>query len=234
MKNLKTLGIAGSLIAAALVGGTLISVASAAPSGPEAGVAVPADETGNGAAYCATWKTTFADQLGVSVGKLGPAAKAASIATVDAALAKGDLTAEQATKIKARISAADGNGCHLLGGMLRRIARHAVPGEKHDLLDAAAAALGITNEQLFAALRSGDSLKEIAADHKVSYDKVSGAVLAAAKTHLDAAVVAGKLTQARADSMLAHLKEALAAGSFPGPRRHDGPGPDGPEDRPAS
>jgi hypothetical protein len=216
MKSLKTLGIAGSLIAAALVGGTLISAASAAPSSSQSSGSALANDAAKGA-YCTTWKTTFADQLGVSVDKLLPAAKAASIAAVDEAVKNGDLTADEATAIKARINAATGDGCKFLGGFLQRFGQdHPLAGGRHDLLDAAAGALGITSEDLVSALRNGDSLKQIATDHKVSYDTVSLAVVTAARTDLDALVKNGKITQAREDTMLARLKDALAAGHFPG------------------
>ena len=49
------------------------------------------------------------------VDDLLPAAKAASIAAVDAAVAAGDLTAERATALKDKINAADGNGCRFFG-----------------------------------------------------------------------------------------------------------------------
>lgn len=232
MKSLKTFGIAGSLIAAALVGGTLISAASAAPASSAASGAGLATDTDKGAAYCTTWKTTFADKLGVSADALMPAAKAASIAAIDAAVAAGDLTAERAAEIKAKINEAEGNGCHLLGGWLHRFAKHERTMDRgHDLIAAAAGALGMTPEQVFTALKNGDSLKEIASNHHVSYDAVVTAIVAAAKSHLDAAVTSGKLTRARADEMLSHLQQALADGTFP---RAFGPRPDAPLDAPAS
>src|SRR3990170_1548 len=124
MKNLKTLGIAGGMVAAALVGGTLISVVTAAPSGSSTTTSTANIE--DNARYCALWQEAFADELGVSVDDLVPAAKAASIATVNAAVAAGDLPADIGERIIARIEAADGDGCRLLGGAFPWAGKHAV------------------------------------------------------------------------------------------------------------
>jgi hypothetical protein len=99
VKNMKTLGIAGGLVAAALVGGTLISAALAAPSSPNSSASGTDLADGQ---YCETWQKAFADALGVSVDDLLPAAKAASIAAIDAAVAAGDLSEERATALKER------------------------------------------------------------------------------------------------------------------------------------
>ncbi|HLA65293.1 MAG TPA: hypothetical protein VK600_01780 [Candidatus Saccharimonadales bacterium] len=219
MKNLKTLGIAGGLVAAALVGSTLISAAAASPA---ASVAPTTDTTvanaTNLAAYCAVWQQTFATQLGVSVDKLVPAAKAATLAAIDAAVKNGDLSADVAARLKTHINAANGDGCRLLGGFLSGIGRHGVRADaRHDVLGAAATALKMTPDQLFSALRSGKDLKQIAADQKVDYATVTKAILAAAKSDLGALVSSGHLTQARADAILSRLSDALASGHFFGP-----------------
>jgi hypothetical protein len=223
VKNIKTLGIAGGLVAAALVGGTLISAALAAPSAP--GANPSAANLANGE-YCEAWQAEFADQLGVSVDDLLPAAKAASIAAIDAAVAAGDLTEERATALKEKIEAADGtNACKFFG--------HPFAGGGHGqghkahfggpLLSIAAEALGIDPGELKQALRSGDSLQDVATAQGKDYDTVSAAILAAAKTRLDAAVADG-LDQARADEILSTLDEALASGEFPQLKRGHGHG----------
>jgi hypothetical protein len=154
----------------------------------------------------------------VSVDKLVPAAKAATLAAIDAAVKNGDLSADVAAQLKTRINAANGDGCRLLGGFLAGIGRHGVRADaRHDVLGAAATALKMTPEQLFSALRSGKDLKQIAADQKVDYATVTKAILAAAKSDLGALVSSGHLTQARADQMLSRLSDALASGHFFGP-----------------
>jgi hypothetical protein len=212
MKNLKTLGIAGGLIAAALVGGTLISAVSAAPSGSSAANG-PAADPADAAKYCELWQQTFAGKLGVSVDKLVPAAKAATIATIDAAVAAGDLPADVATRMKAAIGKADGDGCRLLGAAFIGFGRHAARVElRVDVVGAAADALGMDKAALITALRSGDSLQKIATAQGKVYAAVSKAVHDAAKANLDALVTAGKLVQAREDAILAQLDKWLTAG----------------------
>jgi hypothetical protein len=228
VKNLKTLGIAGGMIAAALVGGTLISAALAAPSSPNSNSGA---DLADKAAYCDTWQKAFADELGVSVDQLLPAAKAASIAAVDAALAAGDITAERATALKAKIAAADGsNACRFFG--------HPFAGAGHGglkahfggpLLSAAAEALGMEPGALVQALRSGDSLKDVATAQKKDYADVTKAIHDAAKTKLDEAVADG-LDQAKADELLSKLDAALASGDFPQWGRGHGGFPGGHDD----
>lgn len=234
VKNFKTLGIAGGLVAAALVGGTLISAALAAPASPGAGASSADLADGE---YCEAWQKAFADELGVSVDDLLPAAKAASIAAIDAAVAAGDLTAERATALKEKVNAAEGNGCRFFGhpffggGQGGPKAHFGGP-----LLSVAAEALGMEPGELMQALRSGDSLQDVASAQGKDYDTVKQAIHDAAKTKLDAAVADG-LDQARADEALSKLDEALASGDFPawGPGRgHFGHDDADEEDAPAS
>lgn len=237
MKNLKTLGIAGGFVAAALVGGTLISVAFAAPGGPSTSTTTVNEA--DASKYCDQWKTAFAKELGVSVDSLLPAAKAASIATIDAALAAGDITADRATALKEKVNAADGNGCRFFGHPFLGDG----PGPRLkagiDLVTTAADALGMQPAALMESLRSGDSLKDVATAQGKDYAAVSKAIHDAAKADLDKAVAAG-LDQARADEMLSKLDEALASGDFPahmpgrghfgfpGMGHDDAPAPDAP------
>ena len=225
MKNLKPLGIAGGLVAAALVGGTLINAAFAAPSGsaPTTTTASTADI----AKYCDQWKQTFADQLGVSVDKLLPAAKAATIATIDAAVKAGDMTAARGAALKTKVEALTGDACRFLGHPFAGGGFGPRAKVGLDLVSTAANAIGIQPSALIQSLRNGDSLKKIATDHGKDYATVTKAIHDAAKADLDKAVKAG-LDQARADALLAQLDKALASGNFPRhlPGRHFGPGND--------
>jgi predicted DNA-binding protein (UPF0251 family) len=100
--------------------------------------------------------------------------------------------------------------------------RHPRPGSD---LSVAAAAIGVTRDELLAALRDGQTLAQIAQAHNVDSQKVIDALVADAKAKLAAAVTAGKLTQAQADEATAHLTERMTErvnGSWkpghPGPR----------------
>jgi len=76
-------------------------------------------------------------------------------------------------------------------------------------LSVAAEALGMTSSDLLAELRQGKSIADVAKEKDVSLDKVREAVVNAVKRDLDAAVSAGRITQARADAMLETLKANL-------------------------
>jgi hypothetical protein len=216
MKTLKTLGIAGGLVAAALVGGTLINAVSASPASPSSTATGADAKSLDPAAYCQIWKDAFATELGVSVDKVVPAAKAATIATIDAAVANGDLPADIAARMKEQVNNADGDGCRLLGAGFHAWGKHAARADfRFDWVTAASTALGMEPTALGDALRAGDSLQTIAAAQGVDYGVVSQAILDAAKTDLDALVAAGRITQPQADERLAKLTDALASDAFP-------------------
>ena len=147
--------------------------------------------------------------------------------TLDQLVAKGTITQAQADEVlKALQDArpAKGPGFGMRGLRLG--------------LDAAAGALGITEEELRTELRDGKSIADVAKEKNVDLQKVSDAVLAAAKTEAAKAVADEKLTQAQADELLARLQENLPkmlAGDFqrgPGGHGH-GPGPRGHGQKPA-
>jgi ribosomal protein S20 len=231
MLTLRTAGLAGLLVETALVGGTIIGSVAAAPALPAAGsdpvpVAVASPDPARAATIakdCADFRTAFAAALGVDESALVPAAKAAAIATIDAAATAGELPQATADRLKARIQAAAGDGCALLAGRVNRIAaaagRAAAGGSAKaglgvikDGLAAAATALGVTPAELGADLRGGKSLKTVATDRNVPYGTVSAAVVGAVKKDLDSAVAAGTIRQARADRVLARLQQSLADG----------------------
>jgi hypothetical protein len=100
-------------------------------------------------------------------------------------------------------------------------------------LEAAAKALGITVDELRTELQT-KTLAQIAADHKIDIQKVIDALAAAAKSKLDDAVDAGRLTRAEADARLKELTDRLTNlvnqklplpgdrhGNWPGHRKSD-------------
>jgi hypothetical protein len=72
--------------------------------------------------------------------------------------------------------------------------------------DAVASYLGLTPAQLRAQVGDGKTLAQVAADQGKSVDGLKGAILAGARTDLDAAVAAGKITAAQEQTMLADLR----------------------------
>ena len=215
MQRFKILAGAGGLIAAALVGGTLISSAMAAPIGGTGSSALLAggvisDE------YVETYLDTLAAELGVDRAALGPAAQAAANAAIDAAVLAGDLDAEDAEEAKARIAELEDPARLLVRGFGHGH-RHGPGGvgiglRLGEAVDAAAEALGMEDDDLVEAMRDGSSLQELAEQQGVDYATVSSAVLAAVQAEVDDAVADEDITQERADEIIANLTEWLEDG----------------------
>jgi peptidoglycan hydrolase CwlO-like protein len=174
-----------------------------------------------------------AKQLGVSSAKLSDALKQAYENRIDAAVAAGRITKAQGEALKQQIESQDypllgpGFGHHGPGGP----GGHGFP---H--LDAAAAYLGLSATELQTQLQSGKTLADIAKAQGKTVDGLVTALVADEKKELDAAVAAGRLTQAQADQLLAGAKQRftdLANGTMPeGGRPHGffGPPPTGTQD----
>ncbi len=228
MRTLKTVGLAGALVAAALIGGTLMSAVFAADPSPSATTAEPsADPSAKPGRLEGKYSDAFLDrlarELGVERSALGPATLAASNAAIDAAVAAGDLTADRAAALKARLAALEdpavllarpGFGHGPRGGHFGpgRGLRFGFGPGLAEASDAAATALKLDKTALIAAVRDGKSLKEIAADQNVDYTTVSNAILKVVKAHLADEVADEDLSQARADDILAKATAWLAAG----------------------
>ena len=73
----------------------------------------------------------------------------------------------------------------------------------------AANAIGIGEAELVTALRSGQSIAQVAESRNVDVQKVIDAIVADARTRLDAKVRDGDLTQARADEKLENLEQRV-------------------------
>ena len=169
-----------------------------------------------------------AKQLGVPSSKLSSALKKALENQVDAEVAAGTITKVQGDALKQRIEA---GGVPLLGLGLGRFGfehRGFGVGAFADL-DAAAAYLGLTDAQLRDQLAAGKSLADIANAQGKSVDGLVAALVDAAKKKLDAAVAAGRITQAQADSIASGLKERITDRvTEKGPFFFGGPRPNGP------
>jgi polyhydroxyalkanoate synthesis regulator phasin len=162
----------------------------------------------------------------VSTDQLTQAIKGAAQDRVDAAVKAGRLTQAQADKIKQRIAQA--NGLPLVGGpglgpgVLRLHRGFGGPGfggpgfgrpgfGPFREFGVAAKYLGLTPQKLFSALRGGKSLADVASDQGKSVDGLKLALKAAETARLDAAVKAGKLTQAESTRIQQELDQRLDA-----------------------
>ncbi len=217
MRLLKAFAGAGTLVVAAIVGGTLISsvLAAPAPTGTDSTTAADAAD----GAYCQTYLDALASELGISTDELTAAGQAAAATTVDAAVTAGDLTDAQATALKERIASNAGKGCAFLGRGLH-FGDHGGRGGQGmppfgNLLGVAADTLGVPQADLVDRLRAGETLADVATAEGVDIATVTGAVTDALNAALADAVAAGDLTQARADKIAAHVAQEVADGTWP-------------------
>ena len=177
-------------------------------------VAVAALAFGAGSAAAADTPSlgdAVAARLGITGDQLRAAFKAELNARIDAAVAAGRLTPEQGAKLKKRVANTKG-----LGIVVRRAFAERHKGlvgrivQVHRL-GAAAKYLGMTPKELRTARQSGRSLAQIAASKGKSVDGLVAAIVAPAKTRAAKAVSNGKLTQQRADELIARLTERVKA-----------------------
>lgn len=173
-----------------------------------------ADKTGTD--YRQAFKERLAAVLGVDTGRLDAAFKQAGGDVINLAEENGDLTGEQADRMRQRVDKNEwpvwGKGPMGPGhGFGRHFGRHGfghggMKGMGDVGLDAAATALGMTRDDLIAEIKDGKTLGEIADARGVDRDKVQDALIAAHKEKLDEAVKNEDLTQKQADRMLEGFK----------------------------
>ena len=176
-----------------------------------------------------------AKRLDVTPAELEAALQGAFEARIDAAVAAGKLTKEQADAMKQR---SKNGGLPLFGGR----GHGGFGGEGGDHrgghggrhgpgLATAATYLGLTEAQLRAELESGKSLADVAKAKGKSVDGLRAKLEAGVEAKLDAAVEAGRITRAQADEMLARMTERLddmIEGKLGAGGQHGGPSWGGP------
>ena len=176
------------------------AVAALAAAG--GGAAFAASQSGSPSEESTAIIDDAAAELGISPSRLSQALRHALIERVDEAVAAGRLSKEEGDALKERIQSQDFplfGTPHFGFGHLGHLAG----------LDAAADYLGVTEAELRAELRSGKSLADVARDHGKSVGGLVTTLVAAAKEKLDEAVAAGRITQARANEVLAGLEERI-------------------------
>jgi hypothetical protein len=183
-------------------------VGLAALGGGGAAIAATKD-SGSPAAQTSAITADAAGQLGVTPAALTAAIKKAMVDQIEAQVTAGTITKAQATEMEARLAKADAPLFALGGGHGPGGRGHGGPGGGRIAFDAAATYIGVTNAQLRTQLEAGKSLAAIATDNGKTVDGLKSALTAAAKKDLDAAVTAGRLTQAQEDKILAALPARL-------------------------
>jgi len=151
----------------------------------------------------------LAEALGIDRAALDSAIVTAGNSTADEAVANGTLTPQQGDALKSRVQSGDfgffGGRGH--GGRGGPGAGVRIDGVKDAIVTAAARTLNLTEDELVAQLRSGQTLAQIAQAQGTTEQAVIDAALAAAKTKLDEAVANGTMTQAQADEAYTRLQE---------------------------
>ena len=143
-----------------------------------------------------------AKQLGLDPAKLNDALKQALENRIDDAVRSGRLTEAQGEAMKSRIEQGD---FPLFSGPGLRPRGVGHRGFRD--LDAAAAFLGIDEDELRDRMRGGETLAEVAEAEGKTVDGLVTAIVAATTKRLDAAVAAGRITKAQRDSIVAGLRQ---------------------------
>jgi hypothetical protein len=190
----------------------IVASAGAALAIAGAGAAVAADRLSPNSESQAVLNDA-AKQLGIEPAKLSAALEQALENRVDALVKDGVLTKEQGDALKQGI---DAGGLPLLATPFA-FPRHGFggfgPGLVFDhagaLIDDATSYLGLTQSELLAKLRDGNSLAEVAKAQGKSVDGLVDSLVATEKKKLDEAVKAGKLTDPRRDQIEASLEQRV-------------------------
>lgn len=193
----------GALVGAAAV---LTGGGSALAAGEHRG------DPGAREARCQAVLERVAEKRGLTPAELETLYRNKIVARIDAALAAGRITPEQAARLKQRV--AEASPCKVSPVLKAKVAKKLA---KHRMFRAAAAYLELTPAELRKAL-PGTSLAALAESRGKSVDGLKAAMLAPAQAKLAKAVANGRITQARADRMLERLEayvDRVVAFAFP-------------------
>lgn len=214
MVSPRALRLAGAALGAVLVSGAVVAITASAAGLPIApfaaspspkASAAPADKQ----AVCDDFMNHLASNLGKKSPDVQSAAQKAIGQTIDDQVKAGKLTQQQADQLKSKLA-----NQPLCSGALAGVGRPpagdhgpaAAIGE-HYVADAAKA-LGMTPTDLMAEIKSGKTLKDIAAAKGMDEAAFRTAFIAAVKSDLDQQVTAGKLTSQQEQTILQRLQTA--------------------------
>jgi polyhydroxyalkanoate synthesis regulator phasin len=164
-----------------------------------------------------------AKQLGIDPAKLNDALKQALENRIDEAVKAGRLTEEQGKAMKQRIEA---NDFPLFLGPGPAFGFRGFGHHGFRDLDAAAAYLGVDEDELRERMRDGETLADVAKAEGKTVDGLVTAIVASTTKRLDEAVAAGRMTKAQRDEIVAGLKQRtteIVNGTFPAMKGRGGP-----------
>jgi hypothetical protein len=229
LASIRQLRVAGlALGAVAVAGAAVVVTASAAGMSfgfhPSTSAPPAADvEAATTSTACQSFVQHFATEIGKSQDQVNAAFQKAIADTLADEVKSGKLTQAQADAIKAKL--AGKTPCALPAGIGRPGGgkNPALGAYMNAYLAAAAGALGVSQSQLQADIKGGQSLSQVAAAQHVSEATFRTKLIANLKPTLDQAVKNGKLTSAQEQ----RLVNALQNGPLPlwnMPARHPKPG----------
>jgi polyhydroxyalkanoate synthesis regulator phasin len=160
------------------------------------------------------FRDTVAGILGISVEKYDAALDQAREQVLDKAVEEGNLTQDQADRIRDRADQGFGPGMMGRGMMGRRLmGRGLGQGMMGDsdssLIAVAADKLGMTVDDLKTQLKDGKTVADLAKEKGVDLQTIVDAFMAARQETLSQAVTDGKITQKQADQMLENMRAMI-------------------------
>ncbi|MEJ2209138.1 MAG: hypothetical protein P8129_08900 [Anaerolineae bacterium] len=175
-----------------------------------------AQDDGDGSSWPFDFRTklheAIAGVLGISVDEYDAAVDTAQQQVLDDAVAEGVLTQDQADRIQER--ADEGLGFGPKDGFFGGHGRGGMMGGPRgwgdsSMLAVAAEQLGMSQDDLVAALQDGSTIADLAAEQGVDLQDIVDAYVAQRSEDLTAAVEAGRITQEQADAMIEHMSEEM-------------------------
>ena len=164
-----------------------------------------------------------AKQLGIDPAKLNDALKQALENRIDEAVKAGRLTEAQGKAMKQRIEA---NDFPLFLGPGPAFGFRGFGHHGFRDLDAAAAYLGVDEDELRERMRDGETLADVAKAEGKTVDGLVTAIVASTTKRLDDAVAAGRMTKDQRDEIVAGLEQRtteIVNGTFPAMKGRGGP-----------
>lgn len=171
------------------------------------GTAFAQTESGPGDSLGESFLDRLAENLGISRGELDDTIQQSGNEVIDDAVADGRLSEERAEILRQRLE----SGAPFMG-----FAGPHGPGGPHHgrnvlgfSLPVIGEELGMTVDELRAELADGATLSDVITTQGSSVEAVVDALVSEAEAKLDEAVANGRLSQERADEILANLPERL-------------------------
>ena len=207
-------GGAGKILVGAVAAGVLTVVAAWgrpwAPPTASAAVSTSVPTAAWQSSLMDRFLTHLANRLDIDRKTLVQTVNDSLVQAVQDVRQEGQLTAEQADRLQQRIQEAQQKGRLGLGMLAhpRRWGGRGWPGVGAILQDAASL-MGISVDDLVAALQKGQSLAQVAQSHGLSQDDLVNGLSHALKQRLDEAVADGRLTSQQAQQIWTSRKNQL-------------------------